>query len=238
MGFVGACCLNAFNALEYAEANGREQLAAEARSIFDSYLRYGFTPGGLIREVVDFKREREADVYSIRRQSEGLYALLNYLDYEKRHGRSHPRWEAASGPCWRNSARSRIPTAVSPQIPRQPDRRGRLRRQHAFGHAAPDDGLRLFRGRGVPPGAVRTPTISKKNLISKADYFSSTLDANCEDKEASLYAATAMYYLTFISEGAERQRYCRSVPRGGLFRPPRGTTSGTCLSRRGRCSAT
>lgn len=71
VGFVGRVLLNAFNALEYAEANGREKLAAEARSIFDSYLQYGFTPGGLIREVVDFKRERETDVYSIRRQSGG-----------------------------------------------------------------------------------------------------------------------------------------------------------------------
>ena len=44
--------------------------------------------------MVDFKRERETDVYSIRRQSEGVYALLNYLAYEKQQGRSHPEWEA------------------------------------------------------------------------------------------------------------------------------------------------
>lgn len=111
---MGRVLLNAFNALEYGEANGREDLAANARSIFDSYLQYGFTPGGLLREVVDFKRGRETDVYSIRRQSEGVYALLNYLCLRETPGPQPPRGRPASGPCWRNSSRSRTPTAVSP----------------------------------------------------------------------------------------------------------------------------
>ena len=215
VGFVGRVLLNAFNALEYAEANGREQLAAEARSIFDSYLRYGFTPGGLIREVVDFKREREADVYSIRRQSEGLYALLNYLDYEKRHGRSHPRWEARI-----RTLLEKFRTLQNPDgsFPRK--FRDNLTVVDASGGSTPSATLPLtmacayFGNEAYRRSAVRTADYLEKNLISKADYFSSTLDANCEDKEASLYAATAMYYLTFISEGAERQRYvdlCREA---------------------------
>ena len=145
IGFVGRVLLNAYNALEYGEANGREDLAANARSIFDSYLRYGFTPGGLLREVVDFKRERETDVYSIRRQSEGVYALLNYLAYEKQAGpqpsrmggpHPHPAGEISLAP----EPRRQFP----PQIPRQPDRRGRFGRQHPFSHAAADDGIHLF----------------------------------------------------------------------------------------------
>src|SRR5690606_7495439 len=30
----------------------------------------------------------------IRRQSEGAFAILNYLNYEKKKGRKHPQWEA------------------------------------------------------------------------------------------------------------------------------------------------
>lgn len=215
VGFVGRVLLNAFNALEYAEANGRRELAAEARSIFDSYLQYGFTPGGLIREVVDFKRERETDVYSIRRQSEGLYALLNYLDYEKRHGRSHPRWETRI-----RTLLEKFRTLQNPDgsFPRK--FRDNLTVVDASGGSTPSATLPLamayvyFKDEAYRRSAGRTAGYLEKNLISKADYFSSTLDANCEDKEASLYAATAMYYLTFISEGAERQRYidlCREA---------------------------
>ena len=215
VGFVGRVLLNAFNALEYAEANGREELAAEARSIFDSYLRYGFTPGGLIREVVDFKRERETDVYSIRRQSEGLYALLNYLDYEKRHGRSHPRWEERI-----RTLLERFRTLQNPDgsFPRK--FRDNLTVVDASGGSTPSATLPLtmayayFGDEAYLRSARRTGEYLERNLISKADYFSSTLDANCEDKEASLYASTAMYYLTFVTEGSERQHYidlCREA---------------------------
>ncbi len=215
VGFVGRVLLNAFNMLEYGEANGREDLAAKARSIFDSYLRYGFTPGGLIREVVDFKRERETDVYSIRRQSEGLYALLNYLSYEKRRGREHPRWEARI-----RTLLERFLTLQNPDgsFPRK--FRDNLSIVDASGGSTPSATLPLamahayFKDETFRRCAVRTADYLETQLISKADYFSSTLDANCEDKEASLYASTAIYYLTFVSEGAERQRYvdlCREA---------------------------
>ncbi len=215
IGFVGRVLLNAYNALEYGEANGREDLAANARSIFDSYLRYGFTPGGLLREVVDFKRERETDVYSIRRQSEGVYALLNYLAYEKQQGRSHPEWEAR--------IRTLLEKFLSLQNPdgRFPRKfRDNLTVVDASGGSTPSATLPLtmaytyFKNEAYRRSARRTADYLEKNLISKADYFSSTLDANCEDKEASLYAATAMYYMTFVSEGTERQRYidlCREA---------------------------
>lgn len=215
IGFVGRVLLNAYNALEYGEANGREDLAANARSIFDSYLRYGFTPGGLLREVVDFKRERETDVYSIRRQSEGVYALLNYLAYEKKQGRSHPEWEARI-----RTLLEKFLTLQNPDgsFPRK--FRDNLTVVDASGGSTPSATLPLtmaytyFKNEAYRRSARRTADYLEKNLISKADYFSSTLDANCEDKEASLYAATAMYYMTFVSEGAERQRYialCREA---------------------------
>lgn len=215
IGFVGRVLLNAYNALEYGEANGREDLAANARSIFDSYLRYGFTPGGLLREVVDFKRERETDVYSIRRQSEGVYALLNYLAYEKQQGRSHPEWEARIRTLLEKFLSLQNPDGSFPR-----KFRDNLTVVDASGGSTPSATRPLtmaytyFKNEAYRRSARRTADYLEKNLISKADYFSSTLDANCEDKEASLYAATAMYYMTFVSEGTERQRYidlCREA---------------------------
>ena len=57
---------------------------------------------------------------------------------------------------------------------------------------------KYFKDKRYLASAKRTVDYLEKELISKADYFSSTLDANCEDKEASLYAATAAYYLALV----------------------------------------
>src|SRR5690554_3285309 len=46
VGFVGRVLLNAFNALEYGEANDRNDLVNNSNAIFDSYLEHGFTPQG------------------------------------------------------------------------------------------------------------------------------------------------------------------------------------------------
>lgn len=215
VGFIGRVLLNAFNALEYGEQTGNKQLVRNARSIFDSYLEHGFTPGGLFREVVDFKRNRETDVYSIRRQSEGVYAMLNYLSYEQRHGRRHPEWE------------TRIRTLLGRFLQLQnadgsfPRKfRDDLSVVDASGGSTPSATLPLamaasyFREKSYAESARRTADYLEKNIIARADYFSSTLDANCEDKEASLYASTAMYYLAMISRGEERRHYvglCREA---------------------------
>ena len=46
------------------------------------------------KEFVDYRTGYEETVFSIRRQSEGIYAIFHYLDFEKRNGRKHPEWEA------------------------------------------------------------------------------------------------------------------------------------------------
>lgn len=215
VGFIGRVLLNAFNALEYGEESGRPELVERADSVFASYLRCGFTEGGLLREVVDFQRGREPDVYSIRRQSEGAYALLLYLDYERRHGRSRPAWEA------------RV-TALLDRLLQLQQADGSFPRKFrddltvvdASGGSTPSATLPLtmahayFHNEAYRTAARRTAGYLERELIAKADYFSSTLDANCEDKEASLYAATAMYYMALDTEGAERLRYtelCREA---------------------------
>ena len=77
----------------------------------------------------------------------------------------------------------------------------------------------------------RTVGYLEKELISKADFFSSTLDANCEDKEASLYAATATYYLALVTKGAERTHYAELSKKQLILLYP-GIILGTFLCRR------
>ena len=93
MGFVGRTLLNAFNALEYGEQQRRTDLVTNAYKIFDSYLQNGFSETGFFNEVVHYRRNFVESVHSIRRQSEGVYALLHFLNYERLQGRKHPEWE-------------------------------------------------------------------------------------------------------------------------------------------------
>ena len=215
IGFLGRVLLNAFNALEYGEATRNDTLVKQAEAIFASYAREGFTSGGLFREVVDFQRGRETDIYSIRRQSEGAYAVLTYLDYEKRHGRTHPEWEKRLRVLLEKLLRIQNADGSFPRKFRDDSSV-----VDVSGGSTPSATLPLtmaavyFRNNDYLKAARRTAAYLEQALISKADYFSSTLDADCEDKEAALYAATAMYYMARTTKGAERRHYvelCREA---------------------------
>ena len=218
IGFVGRVLLNAYNALEYGEANNRQDLVDIANSIFDSYLEHGFTSNGLFREVVDFVHNREEHNYSIRRQSEGIYAILNYLKYEKTKKRSHPQWEEKVKTLLANFLKIQNEDG---SFPRKFD--NNLNVSDISGGSTPSATLPLvmaysyFKDKTYLNSAKLTAGYLEKELISKADYFSSTLDANCEDKEASLYASTAMYYLALVSKGKERQQYADLCLKSAYF---------------------
>lgn len=230
VGFVGRVLLNAFNCLEYAEANDRDDLKQIANSIFDSFLTYGFTPNGFFREKIDFDKGTETDVLSIRRQSEGVYAVLSYLDYEKKHGRKHPEWETRIKVILDNFLKLQN---ADGSFPRKFE--DNMKIVDASGGSTPSATLPLTMAsiyfkdkdksiRKSPPQGLKYLTAARssadyleKELIEKADYFSSTLDANCEDKEASLYAATAMYYMALTSTGAERARYVELCRKAAYF---------------------
>lgn len=218
VGFIGRVLLNAFNAWEYGCQSDREDLKANSMKVFDSYLKNGFTPVGFFKESVDFDKGTEDPIHSIRRQSEGVYAMLHYLAYEKENGRRHPEWEQkikkmldiflqlqqADGSFPRkfrddftivdNSGGS-TPSATLPLVM----------------------GYKYFKDKRYLTSAKLTADYLEKVLISKADYFSSTLDANCEDKEASLYAATATYYLSLITKGDEHRHYADLTKKAAYF---------------------
>lgn len=208
VGFIGRTLLNAYNAMEYGEEQSDRGLQTDARKVFDSYLTEGFTAEGLLREFVNFSEGTEEDCYSIRRQSEGAYALLYYLRHEKERGKeckegekrvsilldrflhlqnadgSFPRKFRKDGSLLDKSGGS-TPSAVLPLVM----------------------GYRYFGDSRYLKAAQRSLVYLEKELISRSDYFSSTLDANCEDKEASLYASTAAWYMALVSRGKERRHY-------------------------------
>ena len=218
VGFVGRTLLNAFNALEYGFQQNRPELVNSANSIFDTYLSNGFSPAGFFNEVVHYNRGFKEPKLSIRRQSEGVYAILNYLAYEKQHKRKHPEWE------------KRLKVILDSFL-RLQNADGSFPRKFkddfsivdGTGGSTPSATLPLvmaykyFKDKRYLESAKRTVNYLENELISKSDYFSSTLDANCEDKEASLYAATATYYLALVTKGAERAHYAELCRKAAYF---------------------
>jgi hypothetical protein len=211
IGFVGRVLLNAFNALEYGQQNDRAELVSNSYTVFDSYLDHGFTPNGLFREFVNYDDDRvkpNTIALSIRRQSEGLYAMFHFLQYEKDNGRKHPEWEARIKALLEKIL---ILQKTDGSFPRK--FKDDLTIVDPSGGSTPSATLPLvmaykyFNDKKYLNAAKKTADYLENEIISKADYFSSTLDANCEDKEASLYAATAMYYMALVSKGNEQQRY-------------------------------
>ena len=211
IGFCGRVLLNAFNAIEYGEATGQPDLVKIGNSIFDSFLKHGFTAKGYFVDNINFDRGREADdkvVHSIRQQSEGVYAVLHYLRYEKQHGRTHKEWEA------------KMKTLLDNFVSLLKDDGHYARKFHddgsdidASGGSTPSAtstlvmGYKYFGDKKYLKAARLTVDYLEKNIISKSDYFSSTLDANCEDKEAAISAVTATYYMAMVTKGKTRAHY-------------------------------
>lgn len=215
LGFTSRVLLNAFNALEYAGETNRKNLADQSYAIYASYLENGFTKAGFFREVVNFSKPVEDPVHSIRRQSETMYAVFRFLQYEKDHGRKHPEWEAR--------LKGMLDMCIQLQnedgsFPRK--FRDDFSLVDASGGSTASAilplvmGYKYFNDKRYLKCAERTGVYLEKEIVSKADYFSSTLDANCEDKEASLYASTAFYYLSLVTKGAQSRQYaalCREA---------------------------
>lgn len=218
VGFVGRTLLNAFNALEYGSQQDRPELVNSANSIFDTYLTNGFSPAGFFNEVVHYNRDFKEPNLSIRRQSEGVYAILNYLDYEKQHKRKHPEWEKRLKVILDSFLRLQNADGSFPR-----KFKGDFSIVDGTGGSTPSATLPLvmaykyFKDKRYLESAKRTVNYLENELISKSDYFSSTLDANCEDKEASLYAATATYYLALVTKGAERSHYAALCKKAAYF---------------------
>ena len=218
LGFVGRVLLNAFNSLEYGEQTGEAQLVEMGRAIFDSWLQYGFTARGYFKEDMRISRGIPADadcIHSIRQQSEAVYAVLHYLAYEKKQGRQHKQWEQKMRVLLDQMLLLQKADGSFPRKYRDD--------QSDFdpsGGSTPSAtstlvmGYKYFGDKRYLKAAKLSVDYLERNIISKSDYFSSTLDANCEDKEAAISAVTATYYLAMVTKKQERQHYidlCRQA---------------------------
>jgi hypothetical protein len=221
LGFCGRVLLNAFNALEYGELMGDNQLVKIGQDIFNSWLTNGFTAKGFFKEDMHIANGIPKDedfVHSIREQSEAVYAVLHYLAYERKHGRMHKDWE--------NKIRVLLNEMVKLQeadghFPRKYRDNG----EHvdASGGSTPSAtstlvmGYKYFKDKKYLRAAQLSVEYLEDNIISKSDYFSSTLDANCEDKEAAISAVTATYYLAMVTKGKERNHYIDLCKQAAYF---------------------
>ncbi|UZJ43623.1 hypothetical protein OOT55_13280 [Marinimicrobium sp. C6131] len=218
VGFIGRVLLNAFNALEYGVSTDNDELEEIARSVFDSYLEHGFDGNGFIREYVDYEHGESSEERSIRRQSEGVYAALLYLQYEKNHGRFYPEWE------------ERLTALLDNFVSLQRDD-GSFPRKFSSDKTIIDESggssasavlslvmaYRYFDDDRYLTSAQQAASYLADVIVENADYFSSTLDANSVDKEASFYTATAFYYLALVSEGEQRERYTDLAEKANYF---------------------
>ena len=218
VGFCGRVLLNAFNAIEYGEQTAQKDLADNGQAIMESFLKHGFTQAGYFYDDINYNigvPDDNAVVHSIRQQSEAIYAVLLYLKYEKEQGRRHTEWE------------QRIHRLLDNLLGLLKDDGHYARKFHddgsdidSSGGSTPSAtsalvmGYRYFGDKHYLAAAKLTVDYLEQNIISKSDYFSSTLDANCEDKEAAIAAVTATYYLAKVTRGKEQQHYidlCRQA---------------------------
>ena len=211
IGFCGRVLLNGFNALEYGELNGQQDLVDMGNAIFDSWQEGGFTPAGYFFDDFFYRNglpSADQVVHSIRQQSEAIYAVLLYLKYESEHGRRHKEWEQRIRLLLDN-----LLTLLQPDgsYPRKYHDDGTT--IDGSGGSTPSAtpalvmGYRYFGDKRYLDAARRTVDYLEREIISKSDYFSSTLDANCEDKEAAISAVTATYYMAKVTKGKEQRRY-------------------------------
>lgn len=218
VGFIGRVLLNAWNALEYGRAHNDQKMVANASAVFDSVLEHGISADGFFRETMNFENGTETDVFSIRRQSEGVFAVLNYLDGERKAGIRHPEWERKMSALLDNMMRLQNEDGSFPR-----KFKGDMSVVDASGGSTPSATLPLtmaykyYKDKKYLRSARQSAVYLETELINKSDYFSSTLDANCEDKEASLYASTAMYYLTHVTKGKERLHYMDMCRKAAYF---------------------
>lgn len=217
IGFIGRVLLNAYNALEYGYDQEAEQMLRMAHAVFDSYESDGFTRNGFIREVVDFPNQQEPRIYSIRRQSEGLYAILLYLSLEDDHHRMHPGMNSR--------ARTLLDNVVALQSGNEFPRKftDEMEVVDSAGGSTSTAvvpllmGWKYFNDERYLEAARKAAGYLEEEIISRGDYFSSTLDANCEDKEASIYAASAMFYLGLTADGELQDHYYSLSEKAAYF---------------------
>lgn len=220
IGFIGRVLLNAFNALQYGQEMQDAELVNMGERIFTSYLESGFNKQGFLREVTDFEHPTAEleNTLSIRRQSEGIYAALLYMDYHKGKGRDMALWEQKiqfllEKLAALQSKDGAFPRKFSP-LGNIIDASGGSSASAVLAYVMAS---KYFSEPSYLAVARLTADYLAKQIVEPAEYFSSTLDANCVDKEAAFYTAMAFYYLSLVTDGDEQSKYIKLAETANYF---------------------
>ena len=105
-GYGGCVLLNAYHCLIYGEEVQDRQLISIGTKVLKSYLDHGFAPCGLLLDLWHQKKgqtdggpgsdgQEPPHYFCMRRQAEGVYALLLFLAHERLKGRRSVGYEKA-----------------------------------------------------------------------------------------------------------------------------------------------
>ncbi|UJH67547.1 hypothetical protein [Allomuricauda sp. SCSIO 65647] len=216
VGFCGQLLANTYNLLEYGHDLQDHDHIALARKVQGSYYQNGFTETGLIRELI--YGDNAEDVYTLRKQSEGIKNLLLLLDFDKRQKKSSPEIEKKV-------------FSLLHKIAEMQHEDGSIPRKFDIDYEIVDSSKGSTQSIITPmimasyyfdepqflQVAIKAGEYAEKNIIDKADYFSSTLDSDCEDKEAAAIASISFSHLAQATDGAQREKYLSLAKKAAYF---------------------
>ena len=220
IGFIGRVLLNAFNALQYGNEIKDASFVDMGERVFATYLEHGFNPQGFFRELTDYEHPNpDLDkTLSIRRQSEGVYAALLYMDYHRSQGRDMSPWDSKIQSLLAKLTSLQTETGA---FPRKFSPQGKIidgsGGSSASAVIAYVMAYKYFSNPAYLNIARTTSHYLSSEIVEPGEYFSSTLDANCVDKEAAFYTAMAFYYLAQVTTAEEQSQYIKLAQTANYF---------------------
>lgn len=210
-GFTGHVLLNAKHLLDWGRENNDEKSIERGIKIFDSWCSQGtkndffydlWWSGKIInRPFSDKIPFFLVNSISTRREFESLFALEIAFEDEKKRGFEHN--------LWKEIIISHLKKLMDLQ-----NEDGSFSRLFYFSGKPKDrstgatpaaigvfcKAYQVFGSREYLDSARKAGMFTRDNIINKLDYHGSTIDANCEDKEAVLYALFGMRCLCEIED--------------------------------------
>jgi hypothetical protein len=216
IGFCGKIFANCYNLLNYAKDNNDSKARALAMKVINSYFTNGFTKTGLIRELLynNYKEDR----FTLRKQAEGIKNLIFILDFFKKEGKTYPKIEKKVSVLLAKFAKMQLEDG---SLPRRFNQDWEIT-DHSKGSTQSIItpmilASHYFKNEEYLNVAKKAALFTEKELIDKADYFSSTLDANCEDKEAALIASSSFMQLSKVVKSEKEKKHYQELSKRAAY---------------------
>jgi len=228
-GFTGRSLLNAKQYLDYGRENNDETAISRSLKILDSWCSTGkkgfFNEMWLVSNwwtalhiplhigipISQYMPFIIPTQVSTRRQAEALWALELAYESEKQRGNHHELWE--------KTIREHLDKLCAIQGPdgsfaRTYDMDGGVKDPNPGATStavmALTKGYELLGDKAYLERAERSGDYIAQNVIIPIEYHGSTLDSNCEDKEAATYALYSMRCL-YEADGDEKWLNCAEM---------------------------